>query len=253
MSDQDNDTLEHRSSGRRLHRASAPRERGYWIEPDQAVPPRPVTARAAKPAEPSRAPRRNARVLVWMALSLVALVAVVIVAVLVFTGRTVVPGVTARLFPISYQEEIAQAASDYGQDPYLVAAMVRTESGYNAAAVSPAGAQGLMQLMPDTAEWVAGKLDKWGNSGPDLTDPADNLELGVWYLDYLSDMYNGDMELALAAYNAGHGNVDEWLAEAGGRDEFDVTDIPFKETREYVERVERYRALYLRVHPDAFE
>ncbi len=255
-----------RVNGRAASQTLPPAGRGYWIDPAEPgaadegasrraarATPRRRPRHAARPGSPAR-PRRNRRVLVWMALSTVILATVVIAGVLMFTGGTVVPGLTAKLFPIQYQEEIARAAAEYGQDPYLVAAMVKTESGYDTEAVSPVGAQGLMQLMPDTAEWVAGKLDKWeGGAGPDLTDPADNLELGVWYLDYLSDMYDGDMELALAAYNAGHGNVDKWLAEAGGRDSFDVADIPFKETRDYVERVERYRSLYLRIHPNAFE
>jgi len=180
------------------------------------------------------------------------LVAVIIVSALVLTGRTVMPVLSEKLFPIRYQEEIAQAAEKYGQDPYLVAAVVKAESGYDPKAESGKGAVGLMQLMPDTAEWVASKLDVWSDGeGPVLTDPEDNLELGVWYLAYLGDAYGDGSALALAAYNAGPGNVDEWVQEAGGQESFTLSDIEFPETREYVERVERFYRLYKRIHPDA--
>jgi soluble lytic murein transglycosylase len=177
----------------------------------------------------------------------------VIVASLVLTGEIVMPGVSAKLFPLHYQDEIAQMADKYGQDPYLVAAMVKTESGFDAQAESGAGAMGLMQLMPDTAEWVAAKIDKWKSGpGPDLTDPVDNLELGVWYLDYLGGLYGDGSLMALAAYNAGLGHVDDWIEAAGGPESFDASDIQYDETRQYVERVEHYRELYKRIYPDAF-
>jgi soluble lytic murein transglycosylase len=96
-------------------------------------------------------------------------------------------------------------------------------------------------------------MDKWeAGSGPDLTDPADNLELGVWYLDYLGGLYGDGSLAALAAYNGGLGNVDEWIEAAGGIALFDASDIKFAETKQYVERVEHYRELYSRIHPDAF-
>jgi soluble lytic murein transglycosylase len=223
---EDSDTVEHLIRGSQAHRAQGAGRgsRGYWIEAPQGGAP----ARGGSPGPSgARAGRRHkSRVFLWM---------------------------SARLFPIHYQQEIAQVAGQYGQDPYLVAAMARTESAFDAQAESPAGAVGLMQLMPDTAEWVAGKMGDWqGGSGPVLTDPVDNLQLGVWYLDYLGGLY-GDGSLAtLAAYNAGLGNVDKWIAAAGGLEAFDDSYIAFTETRQYVERVEHYRALFVRVHPDAF-
>jgi soluble lytic murein transglycosylase len=246
--------------------------RGYWISPEQgqtaADAPRPERGQAVGPARarldggppgrpghavrPKTPPRRR-KVLLGMGLSLFILVGLAIVAVLTVTGEVVMPGVSAKLFPLHYQTEIAHAAGDYGQDPYLVAAMVRTESGFDAQAESPAGAVGLMQLMPSTAEWVASKSDKWsGGTAPDLRVPADNLDLGVWYLNYLGEIYGAGSMAALAAYNAGLGHVDDWIAAAGGLEAFDVTDIPYPETKQYVQRVEHYRDLYLRIHPDAF-
>jgi soluble lytic murein transglycosylase len=130
--------------------------------------------------------------------------------------------------------------------------VVKTESGYDPQAVSPAGAVGLMQLMPETAEWVTG-LDSWqGASDPDLTDPRDSLELGACYLQYLAETFGDGTRPALAAYNAGQGTVSEWIQAAGGADSFGLSDIQYEETRTFVERVEHYHELYGRVHPDVF-
>jgi soluble lytic murein transglycosylase len=251
-------------------RSSAPRGgRGYWISPEEgriagdtpgpesARPNRMPSERPERPERPGYSgrpkPPRRRKVLLGMGLSLLILVGLVIAAVLTVTGEIVVPGVSAKLFPLHYQTEIAQAAGEYGQDPYLVAAMVRTESGFDAQAESPAGAVGLMQLIPSTAEWVVSKSDRWSSvSGPDLRAPADNLDLGVWYLNYLGEIYGAGSMAALAAYNAGLGHVDDWIAAAGGLEVFDISDIPYPETKQYVERVEHYRDLYLRIHPDAF-
>jgi soluble lytic murein transglycosylase len=182
----------------------------------------------------------------------VVLVGVVTAIVLITTGRTVVPVISQTIYPIHYKDDIARVAEAYDQDPYLVAAVVKTESGYDPEAVSPAGAVGLMQLMPDTAAWII-ELDIWqGDENPALTDPADNLELGACYLSYLGDIYGEGTRSALAAYNAGPNAVGEWIEAAGGQDSFDLTDIPYAETRNFVQRVERYVSLYMRIHPDAF-
>ncbi len=163
------------------------------------------------------------------------------------------PSIQSRLNPLHYESEITQAAARNGIDPYLVAAVVRAESGYDSDVVSSAGAVGLMQIMPSTAEWIAQREDWQGGPADDLTDPALNLELGAFYLAFLIDLFEGDMRSALAAYNAGQGTVATWLERAGDdRLSLDSADIPFPETRGFVERVERFRALYREVHPNAF-
>jgi soluble lytic murein transglycosylase len=182
----------------------------------------------------------------------VVLVAIAIVAALIVTGRTVVPVVSERIYPVHYREEIARVAEKYDLNPYLLAAMAKTESSYDPQAVSEAGAVGLMQLMPETAEWITG-LGSWrGGRNPDLTVPEDNLELGACYLVFLLGTFDGATTAALAAYNAGQGTVQEWVNAAGGADSFGLDDIRFSETREFVERVERYQDLYSRIYPDAF-
>jgi soluble lytic murein transglycosylase len=108
-----------------------------------------------------------------------------------------------------------------------------------------------MQLMPDTVDFIAGLDSYRGDDDPDLTDPEDSLELGACYLAYLLRRFDGDETAALAAYNAGPTPVGRWV-KAGGGGSLDRADIEYPETREYVERVERYRDLFERVHPDAF-
>lgn len=126
-------------------------------------------------------------------------------------------------------------AGRYGISKELLQAVILTESHYDSRAVSRTGALGVMQLMPETAEWVS---EVSGLPDTDLADPAENIPLGAWYLDYLIGKYDGNLVLALAAYNAGHGNVDEWMETYGWAPDFaEISDIPFPETREFVRAV----------------
>jgi hypothetical protein len=136
------------------------------------------------------------------------------------------PLVTAPAAPSPFDEMIRVIADRYGVEYALVKAVIKAESGFNHLAVSPKGAQGLMQLMPDTAAAVRVQ---------DVFMPQDNIEGGVKYLRRLLDRYDGNLALAVAAYNAGPMRVDE----VGG-----IPDIA--ETREYLARVLRYRLGYLR-------
>jgi soluble lytic murein transglycosylase len=241
--------------------------RGYWIDPPSAGAPNVRAGRAgsasagaavdaASPeagASSKRKRRSRKGRLVRLVVLGVIVAGIVTALALIITGRTVLPVISEAIYPIHYRAEIAQVAEEYDLDPYLVAAVVKAESGYDPEAMSSAGAVGLMQLMPETAEWIVTDLDTWrGDEDPDLIDPADNLELGACYLAYLGQSFGDGPELTLAAYNAGEGTVRGWVETAGGRQAFDVTDIQYPETREYVERVERYRLLYERIHPDAF-
>jgi soluble lytic murein transglycosylase len=181
----------------------------------------------------------------------VILVAVVILVVAAMAGRVVVPGISGKVYPIKYQSEIETVAQTYHMDPYLVAAVARTESGFNPTARSGAGALGLMQLLPDTADWVT-TFDSWkGPKEPVLTDPKDNLELGTCYLSYLLHRFDTRVA-AIAAYNAGPNRVASWIEKAGGADSFTAADIPYKETRDFVSRVDHWQQLFKKAHPNAF-
>jgi soluble lytic murein transglycosylase len=199
----------------------------------------------------TRRQRRRRRALLGVVLLVVVVAALVWVGVSAMTGRMVVPVVSDRIYPLVYEDEIAAVAEKYDLDPYLVAAVARTESGFDPDARSHAGAVGLMQLLPKTAEWVT-SLDSWkGPDNPALTNPQDSLELGACYLAYLQRTLD-DPTAAIAAYNAGQNAVRGWIKKAGGSASFGMEDIPYPETQEFVRRVERYRTIYQKVHPDAF-
>jgi soluble lytic murein transglycosylase len=170
-------------------------------------------------------------------------------AALATSGHPAVPrAFWEMLYPLAWRGEVTEAATRAGVDPFLVAAVVREESSYYPRAVSRAGARGLMQLMPGTAQpMVAGR--GWSFRGGDLLDePEANLELGASFLAAMLAEFR-DPRLALAAYNAGPGRVRQWWQ--GRRDddvEVWVEAIPFDETRHYVKRVilswEEYRRIY---------
>lgn len=150
--------------------------------------------------------------------------------------------------PLRHQDTIRQQAHDKQLDPSLIAGVIYAESKFSDS-TSPAGALGLMQLLPSTAHFIAQRSGGTAFTTEDLSTPEINIAYGSWYLRYLLDRYDGDEVLALAAYNGGMGNVDRWVADERSRgDRLDVADIPFPETRAYVERVldarRQYRATY---------
>ena len=147
---------------------------------------------------------------------------------------------------VRYREQIVREAQQYGLRPAFVAAIILNESSYDPSAVSSVGARGLMQLLPDTGRWVAGKLGIRDYTDDLLFDAETNLRLGVWYLDFLSDRYGGDPVLVACAYHAGHGNVDTWLTRYSrdGRT-LSLDEIPMENTRSYARKVVDSYAIYL--------
>lgn len=150
------------------------------------------------------------------------------------------------LFPFPYNEKILNWSKKRTLNPLLVTSLIRQESRFEKDIRSPAGALGLMQVMPATGQWVADKIDLKEFS---LTDPNDNLNLGTWYLDYTHQKYQNNSLLAIASYNAGPGNVDNWLKRYGLNDpDIFVEQIPFPETKGYVEAVFGNYWNYLRIY-----
>jgi soluble lytic murein transglycosylase len=149
--------------------------------------------------------------------------------------------------PLRHEDVIRQQAAEKNLDPSLIAGVIYVESHFRDQ-TSHAGAKGLMQLMPATADYIARKSGGTRFVQGDLADPQINISYGSWYLRYLLEHYHGNVALALAAYNAGEGKVDEWWREAAARGEtFEVaTHIPFAETREYVAKVLDARRSYRR-------
>lgn len=182
-----------------------------------------------------------------LALVILLLVAAVIVIAGLWLEPLVPAGFSRWVNPISYETEIRAAARRHDLDPYLVLAVVKCESSFRSDVRSQAGAVGLMQLLPSTAEWIAGQADWDGPAEPELTAVEDNLALGCYYLRFLLDLYQGEEVAAVASYHAGQGTVGTWLAEAGVT--LAVEDIPYPETRDYVVRVLDYQQLYMKIYP----
>ncbi len=150
---------------------------------------------------------------------------------------------TVRRFthPLEYDETIRDAAAAQGVEPTLVAAVIRTESRFDPEVESSQGAYGLMQIKPETARFISERGDIPG----DYRGPRTNIRMGTWYLSYLQNRYNDDERLTLAAYNSGEGQVDAWISE-GSLDT--DRDIPFEETRNYVEDVLEARNTYAELY-----
>lgn len=149
--------------------------------------------------------------------------------------------------PLEYAGLITQYALAQNLDPALVSAIILCESSYDPKAESRLGARGLMQLMEDTAGWVAHKLDEDDESYSFdlLYDPETNIRFGTWYLGYLSRRFDGDATKIVCAYHAGQGNVDAWLKNpAYSSDGVTLDVIPTQDTSTYAARVLRARDVY---------
>lgn len=154
------------------------------------------------------------------------------------------------MYPLRYEDEITASAATHGVDPYLVAAVIRSESSWDPEASSHQGARGLMQLMPETAQDMVAKglVDGKRYSYENLEDPAINIEYGCAYLSYLLTYFNGATDRAIAAYNAGMGNVDGWAKQ----DKLLHNAITFPETQAYLVRVNMAKDRYQELYPQAF-
>jgi soluble lytic murein transglycosylase len=203
------------------------------------------TASAAPRRRPTAAARRAARVR-RRRLRLSAVLLALLGVVLIIGLHPLKRAVEEITLPLKHEDIIRQQSHKKGLDPALVAAVIYQESKFSDA-TSSAGARGLMQITPDTARFIAKQSGGIRFTLADLSTPQVNIAYGTWYLRWLLDRYDERQTLAVAAYTAGFGHVDNWVKAAGGPDEFDPkTDIPFPETRNYVKNVIEKRRSYAR-------
>jgi len=155
----------------------------------------------------------------------------------------------SRGLPLSHASIIRRQAAEKHLDPALIAAVIYAESKFEPRP-SSAGAEGLMQILPATAYYVAHLSGGSTFTASDLAKPDINVAYGSYYLRYLLDHYDGDEMLAVAAYNGGLGNVDRWRSQAQAEGKaLTIAAIPFPETREYVQRVLSAQRLYRYTYP----
>lgn len=209
----------------------------------------PATRRRSAPARRAAARRRA---VVRRRLTALVAVAGLVVVGMILAWPNVHHAVREITLPLRHEDIIRQQAHDKGLEPSLIAAVIYAESHFRDNQTSSAGAEGLMQLTPDTARYIARKSGGTGFVVDDLATPQVNISYGAYYLRYLLRHYEGNEILALAAYNAGEGNVDRWIAEARARDRaLTVEAIPYAETRSYVTRVRSAQREYERTYANA--
>lgn len=158
---------------------------------------------------------------------------------------------TKTVYPLSYTAAIRAGAARYDLDPALVAAVVYAESKFDEHARSSAGAVGLMQILPDTADQIADQSGGVTFTAADLENPRINVRYGSYYLRQALDAFDGDVCAAVASYNAGMGVVGEWVKQAHAEGHgLRLKDIPYPETRAYVQKVLEARRVYREEYGD---
>ena len=174
-------------------------------------------------------------------------VCVIILLIFAFVAVFAVGALQKRLYPREYSAFVERYAAEYDVPEALVYSVILAESGFDPNARSHAGAIGLMQLVPDTLDWLSRLLDEESPTG-EITDPETNIKYGTYYLRHLYNRF-GCWDTALAAYNAGHGRVGNWLKDSRYSDDgVNLKNIPIEETRNYVNKInnnlKHYKKLY---------
>ena len=204
-----------------------------------------MSARSAATRARPRSAKARRRFLVRRVAWLLAAVVVIGGVIAAVVAPRVDKAVQEVVLPLRHEDIIRQQAADKGLDPALIAGVIYTESRFRDQ-TSHAGAKGLMQLLPSTAHDIARKSGGTAFIEGDLANPQVNISYGSFYLRYLLQRYGGNEVLAIAAYNAGEGRVDQWIFDARHKGEaFDrARHIPFPETRHYVQQVLDVRTRY---------
>jgi soluble lytic murein transglycosylase len=165
----------------------------------------------------------------------------------------VVGNVAKMFFPLKFKDYVFKYSMENNLDPYLVFAVIKVESSFNPRALSPRNARGLMQLTEKTAVWGAESIKIKDFSVNSLFDPEINIRLGCWYLNRLMEEFDGDIDLVIAAYNAGSGNVSKWLKDRNySSSGINLDRIPFRETENYVRKVKNNLFIYKKLYETSF-
>lgn len=184
-----------------------------------------------------------------MKISVKSIISVAVVVVILFVGAFALKKAYVwyqyASYPLSYEEKISEASQKYKVDEALICGIIKTESNFDPQAVSSAGAIGIMQIMPSTLEWMQYAYRDSQETEDKLYDPEFNIDVGTQVISVLIERYDGCVETAVCAYNAGLGNVDEWLENPKySHDGKTLYEIPYPETKNYVQRVMTNKNMY---------
>lgn len=177
---------------------------------------------------------------------LILLLSILIIIAKIFNVKQIILKI---IYPNKYSQYVEKYAEQFNIDPLLIYSIIKAESNFNKDAKSSSGAKGLMQLMDATAEEIAYKINEPLIIKESLYDPEKNIKIGTKYYSELIESFNGNMLLALTAYNAGIGNVNNWIAEGSIRsDGTDIENIPYKETNMYVRKIVNNYKMYQQIY-----
>ncbi len=154
-------------------------------------------------------------------------------------------------YPQDYKEYVAKYSAEYDLDSLMVYSFIRTESGFDPESESYLGARGLMQLMPETFEWIRYRLDEEENPDMDfdaMYSPETNIRYGCYLLSYLKEQFGDDISVIAAAYHAGAGNVSEWIENPEYYSEGRLINIPISDTAHYVDKIQGAYNMYCKLY-----
>lgn len=173
------------------------------------------------------------------------LVFLIIIVIIVCSAKYLVK---EYMFPFRHKEVVLKYSSENNLDPYLVLSVILAESKFNSDATSHKEAKGLMQITDDTGKWIAEQMGIQNYTNEMLYEEEYNIKMGCWYLNNLREEFK-DQDLVIAAYNAGRGRVASWLQDKRySSDGKTLTYIPYKETKNYVDKVNTYYKIYKKLY-----
>ena len=172
------------------------------------------------------------------------IIAIVVLVIVIIGGRILIKD---YFFPYAHKDAVIKYSKEYNLDPLFVLSVMKAESGFNPNATSHKNAVGLMQITKETGTWIAEQMKMENFNVNDLYNENTNIEMGCWYLnDLFKEFKNRD--LVLAAYNGGRGNVQKWLYDFRYSSNGELINIPFKETQDYVKKVNSDLEVYSRIY-----
>ena len=179
---------------------------------------------------------------------LTVILVLILVSTLIYLGYRFICKI--YIYPIKYSKYVQKSASDNNIDPYLIFAIIKKESKFNNNSISKKNAKGLMQVLDTTAKEISKDMPNIEETSIDLFDPETNILIGTKYFKTLLDRYNGNISLAICAYNAGLGNVDKWLLSSDIYKDgaIIISNIPFEETKMYLVSVLNYYNMYVELY-----